>query len=150
MAGLFGQCNSIERQSAKPKGESAGRMSLKCLQGRSEYLPARSEGLPARSEGLPARSEGLPARSEGLPAWSEGLPARYEGLSARSEGLSAWSEGLLAWSEGLPSILWKGGGTNERTDRRMDGRRKISPFYRTSSPTGVAAQKREKPNVVTD
>ena len=36
---------------------------------------------------------------------------------------------------------WRGG-TDERTDERMDERtneRKISPFYRTSSPIGAAA-----------
>ena len=82
---------------------------------RFEDLPARSEGLPARSEGLPARFEGLPARSEDLPARSEDLPAKSDSQSTRSDGL---------------------GGTNGRTDGRT-----ISPFYRTSTPTGAAAQK---------
>ena len=43
--------------------------------------------------------------------------------------------------------VWTYGHTDGRTDGRMDGQ-KISPFYRTLSPIGAAAQKekdRERP-----
>ena len=51
-------------------------------------------------------------------------------------GPQAWLAGPQAWLDGPE------GGTDVRTDGRMDGRtdgRKISPFYRTSSPIGAAA-----------
>ena len=40
------------------------------------------------------------------------------------------------------SLEAPGGGTNKRTDERTNGRTRIPPvFYRTSSPSGAAAQK---------
>ena len=60
--------------------------------------------------------------------WLEGS----EGQPAGSEGQPAGSEGQAAGSEGQP----EGG----RTDRHTDGQN-FSPFYRTLSPDGAAAQK---------
>ena len=64
---------------------------------------------------------------------TEGQLEGSEGLLEGSEGQLVGSEGQLVGSEGQP----RGDG---RTDGRTNGR-KISPFYRTSSPTGTAAQK---------
>ena len=55
----------------------------------------------------------------------EGSEGQLEGYEAQLEG----TEGHLEGSKVKP-----------RGDGRMEGR-KISPFYRTSSPTGAAAQK---------
>ena len=87
-----------------------------------------SEGLPEEPEGLPKGPEGLPEGPEGLPEGPEGLPEGPEGLSG----------GRRACQEA-------GGGTDVRTDVHTDVRtdvRNFSPFYRTSSPVGAAAQKR--------
>ena len=59
-----------------------------------------------------------------------------ENQQGGSESQPGGSEGQREGSEGQP----RGGRTNERTNERTDGR-KISPFYRTSSPIGAAAQK---------
>ena len=71
--------------------------------------------------------------SESQLKWSEGQLEGSEGQLEESEGQPEGSEGQLEGSEGQP----RGG----RTDGWTYGR-KISPFYRTSSPTGVAAQKK--------
>ena len=42
--------------------------------------------------------------------------------------MAGWASGLAGWPRG----------GNGQTDRQTDGR-KISPFYRTSSPIGAAA-----------
>ena len=47
-------------------------------------------------------------------------------------GPQAWLAGPQAWLDGPE------GGTYGQTDERTD-KRKISPFYRTSSPIGAAA-----------
>ena len=109
-----------------------------CRMGRnSAHL---SNGRLSRgSEGLLKGSEGLPERSEGLPKGSEGQPEGPEGLSEQSEGLPEGSKGLPEGPEGLPGGPG-GGRTYGRTDGRTDGRN-FSPFYRTSSPVGAAAQK---------
>ena len=52
--------------------------------------------------------------------------------SQSSLRLQAWLAGPQAWLAGPE------GGTDGRTDKRTD-ERKISPFYRTSSPIGAAA-----------
>ena len=49
--------------------------------------------------------------------------------------LAGWASGLAGWASGLAG--WPRGG-NGRMDVRTD-ERKISPFYRTSSPIGAAA-----------
>ena len=57
-----------------------------------------------------------------------------------AEWLAGWASGLAGWASGLAG--WPRGG--ERMDESTYGRtneRKISPFYRTSSPMGAAAQK---------
>ena len=74
------------------------------------------------------------ARPEGQPARPEVQPARPEAQSASQPSLR-----LQAWLAG-PQALLDGpeGGTDKRTNERMDGR-KISPFYRTLSPIGAAA-----------
>ena len=71
---------------------------------------------------------------------SLGHPAKPEAWLA---GPEAWLAGPQAWLDGP-----EGGDrrTDVRTDGRTDGRTygrtyKISPFYRTSSPIGAAAQK---------
>merc|ERR1712212_1269277 len=51
--------------------------------------------------------------------------------------MEAWLAGPQAWLDGPE------GGMYERTYERTYGR-KISPFYRTSSPIGAAAQKDTK------
>ena len=51
-----------------------------------------------------------------------------------------WPSGLAGWASGLAG--WPRGGDG-RTNVRTNGR-KISPFYRTSSPIGAAAQKEEE------
>ena len=51
-----------------------------------------------------------------------------------------WASGLAGWASGLAGWPKGGGRTDVRTYVRTD-RRKISPFYRTSSPIGAAAQK---------
>ena len=73
----------------------------------------------------------LPTRT--LFSWSSSA------LSKGSEGQLEGSEGLPEGSEGLPegSDRRARGG---RTYGRMDGRN-FSPFYRTFSPVGAAAQK---------
>ena len=56
-----------------------------------------------------------------------------------SEGVPEGIEGLPEGSGGLT-----GGGGDRHTDGRTDGRtdvRNFSPFYRTLSPVGAAAQK---------
>ena len=78
--------------------------------------------------------EGQPEGSEGLPEWPEGLPEGSEGLSEGSEGLPEGPEGLPERPKGLPST--RGGGM----DRWMN-KQNFSPFYRTLSPVGAAAQK---------
>ena len=63
----------------------------------------------------------------GLRASWMGLKANWEGPKASWEGPKASWEGPKLWGD-------------ERTNERTDGRN-FSPFYRTSSPTGAAAQK---------
>ena len=65
---------------------------------------------------------------EGSEGWLEGS----EGQPAGSEGQLEGSGGQPAGSEGQP----EGGRTDVRTYERN-----FSPFYRTSSPVGAAAQK---------
>ena len=82
-------------------------------------------------------------RFEGLPERFDGLLERYERLQEESEGLSEGSEGLSEGSEGLPEGsegLQGGPGGDGRTYGRTYVRN-FSPFYRTSSPVGAAAQK---------
>ena len=50
-------------------------------------------------------------------------------------GLAGWGSSLAGWASGLAG--WPRGG-NGRTYERTN-ERKISPFYRTSSPIGAAA-----------
>ena len=80
-------------------------------------------------------SEGLLGGFEGLLEGSEGWLEGSEGQPAGSEGQLEGSGGQPAGSEGQP----EGGHTDVRTDVRN-----FSPFYRTLSPVGAAAQKAEK------
>ena len=97
------------------------------------FFARATEGLLKGCEGLLEGFEGLLEGSEG---WLEGS----EGQPAGSEGQLEGSGGQPAGSEGQP----EGGRTDVRTDGRTYGRtdgRNFSPFYRTSSPVGAAAQK---------
>merc|ERR1712002_152455 len=87
------------------------------------------------SEGQPEGSEGQPEGSEGQPGGSEGQPKGCEGQPEGSEGQPEGSEGQPEGSEGLP------GGEGRMYVRNF------SPFYRTSSPLGAAAQKKTKRNL---
>ena len=86
--------------------------------------------------GLSKGSEGQVEGSEGQPEESEGFEGQLEG----SEGQPDGCEGLAEGPEGLAGDSGRGGRTYGRTDGRTDGRN-FSPFYRTSSPLGAAAQK---------
>ena len=96
------------------------------------YIHPPPLGHPARPVAQPARHEVQPARPEAQPARSEALPASLPSLR-----LQAWLAGPQAWLDGPE------GGANRRTNEQMNGQ-KISPFYRTSSPIGAAAQKGEQ------
>ncbi len=65
--------------------------------------------------------------------------AQLEESDGQMEGFEAQLEGSEAQLKGSKAQL-RGDG---RTDKRTDGR-KISPFYRTLSSTGAAAQKPEQ------
>ena len=71
----------------------------------------------------------------------EGLPEGLVSLSEGSEGPPEGPEGQPEEPEGLPEGPEEAGGGG-RTDVRTDVRN-FSPFYRTSSPVGAAAQKRK-------
>ena len=64
------------------------------------------------------------------------MPEGSEGQPERSEGLSEGSEGLPEGPDGQPG----GSGGDVWTDVRMDIWN-FSPFHRTLSPVGAAAQK---------
>ena len=71
-----------------------------------------------------------PVCSQALAWTSQDLDLALQGLSRASQHLAWASLGLAQAS----------GGADGRTDGRTDGRN-FSPFYRTSSPIGAAAQK---------
>ena len=73
------------------------------------------------------------------PPWPQVQPASQPSLRLQGwlAGPQAWLAGPQAWLDGPE------GGTDGRMDGRTNGR-KISPFYRTSSPIGAAAQKGKK------
>ena len=76
----------------------------------------------------------FPPQASGIAGWASGLADWGSGLAGWASGLAGWASGLAGWASGLAG--WPGGG------RRTYGRtneRKISPFYRTSSPIGAAA-----------
>ena len=65
--------------------------------------------------------------------------------------MDRWTDGLTdGWTDGWMdgwTDRWTDGRTDGQTDRWMDGQTdgwKISPFYRTSSPIGAAAQLQPK------
>ena len=67
----------------------------------------------------------------------------FQGLNLASQGLDWTSQGLDLASQGLARAWVRPQGdrkTNEQTYGRMDGQN-FSPFYRTLSPFGAAAQK---------
>ena len=80
---------------------------------------------------------GLRASGRVLRASQRVLRASRRGL----EGQSEWSEGQLEGSEGQSEGYE--GQLNGRTSGWAEGRN-FSPFYRTSSLTGAAAQKEKK------
>ena len=92
--------------------------------------PARQALDPARQASEPARQASEPARQASEPASQPGL----EGSEACLAGSEAWLDGSKACLAGS----WALEGGNGWTNGRMDGR-KISPFYRTSSPIGATA-----------
>ena len=98
--------------------------STKILQCRGLSRPPRGLSRPAR--GLSRPLTGLSDLPDCCPDLPEGSPDLPEG----SPGLTEGSPGL---PEGSPGLTGRGYG---RTNRRN-----FSPFYRTSSPTGAAAQK---------
>ena len=57
-------------------------------------------------------------------------------MAGWASGLADWCSGLAGWASGLAG--WPRGGNGRRDER------KISPFYRTLSPIGAAAQKASK------
>ena len=63
---------------------------------------------------------------------SQPAKSQASGMAGLASDLAGWASGLAGWR--------RGGGTDGRMDKRTDGR-KISPFYRTLSPIGAAAQK---------
>ena len=63
-----------------------------------------------------------------------------ESSKGQLKGSEVQLEGSVGQLEGLRASR---GGTDEQTNEGTDGQ-KISPFYRTSSPTGAAAQKGRK------
>ena len=68
-----------------------------------------------------------------LAGWTSGLAGWASGMAGWASGLAGWASGLAGWPRGGDKQ------TDKWTDGRMDGR-KISPFYRTSSPIEAAAQ----------
>ena len=93
------------------------------------------EGPRASQAGLRPSQSGLRASQAGLRASQPGLRASQPGLRG-SEACLAGSEAWLDGSKACLAGSWALEGGNGRTDGR-----KISPFYRTSSPIGAAAQK---------
>ena len=94
------------------------------------------------SEGLLEGPEGLSEGPEGLSEGSEGLSDGHGDLSEGSEGLPEGPEGLPEGPEGPESLPE---GPEEAQGGWTYGRvyvRNFSPFYRTLSPVGAAAQKR--------
>ena len=72
-----------------------------------------------------------------MASWAPALAGKASGLAGWTSGLAgpqAWLAGAQAWLDGPE------GGMDERTNKQTDGR-KISPFYRNSSPIGAAALK---------
>ena len=106
------------------------------------FPPLRAQE-PASQALDPASQASEPARQASEPASQASEPA-----SQASEALRpAWLALRPDWMGLRPAWLALGplrGGTDIRMDGRTYGRtdgRKISPFYRTSSPIGAAAQK---------
>ena len=73
-------------------------------------------------------------------AWLAGPEAWLAGPEAWLTGPEAWLAGPQAWLAGPQAWL---DGPEGGTDGRTYGQ-KISPFYRTSSPIGAAAQKEDR------
>ena len=97
------------------------------------------EGPRASQAGLRPSQSGLRASQAGLRA-SEAWLAGSEACLTGSEACLAGSEACLAGYKACLAGSWALEGGDGRTYGRTYGR-KISPFYRTSSPIGAAAQK---------
>ena len=69
------------------------------------------------------------------PLWLAGWAS---GLAGWASGQAGWASGLAGWASGLAGCPRGGDGRTKRTDGQTNVR-KISPFYRTSSPIGAAA-----------
>ena len=81
---------------------------------------ARHEAKPARPESQPARPEAQPARSEAQASRPEVQKVRPGWLGLRPGWMAQRGDGRMY----VYTYIWK-----------------ISPFYKTSSPLGAAAQK---------
>ena len=90
--------------------------------------------------GLRSSQPGLRSSQLGLRLSQPGLRPSQPGLrpsQPQASGMAGWASGLADWGSGLAG--WPRGG-NGQTDGRTN-EQKISPFFRTSSPIGSAAQK---------
>ena len=104
-------------------------------------LKAAQRGLWAYQRGLKACQWGLKTCQRGLRACQRSLRAFQMGLRACKRDLRACQMGLRACQRDLrASQEAQGGWMDQHTDGRTDGWT-FSPFYRTLSPVGAAAQK---------
>ena len=109
------------------------------------YVPPSRAQEPARQASKPASQASEPARQASEPLRPGWLALRPGWLALRPAWLAmrpAWLALRPDWLGLRPAWLAFGPSRGERTDGWIDVRtyvRKISPFYRTSSPIGAAA-----------
>ena len=120
---------------------------------RANFRPHRAYFRPERAEYKPGRVDLWPKLADFWPKRTDFGPKKVDFGSERADfgperGDFRYDLGLLGLISGLkePDLGLRGlgeGGTYGRTDVRTDVRtdgRNFSPFYRTSSPVGAAAQ----------
>ena len=105
-------------------------------------FPGLPEGYPSSPKGSPGLSKGSPGLSEGSPDLSEGSTAR-RGFSTPQKAIQA-SQSALKTSQRALKASQKALQASQKALKahgKWTNGQNFSPFYRTLSPTGAAAQK---------